>query len=71
MLLTEDGVTINPETDPVFFYPDWGKDGIPCLGLPVFDNTTRKWTGYHGEPSGPLFATREGVDAYIQRRGSC
>lgn len=68
MLWTADNYAIDPMTQEVYFYPLWATDKTPCRGLPHFDNETRVWTGYHGVDSGPLFSTREAVEAYINQR---
>lgn len=31
-------------------------------------NESREWQAYHGERSGPIFATRQGVQKYINAR---
>ena len=66
--LCEDGVRISPENDRVYFYPDWATDGFPCFGLLKFNNESREWQAYHGERSGPIFATRQEVQKYINAR---
>ena len=66
--LTEDKIYVSLEDTMIYFYPEWATDGYPCHGYAIFDNVEREWYGYHGKRSGPIFATREGVEKYIKEK---
>ena len=67
-LVTDDGFSINPTTDKVYWYMPYSTDGYPTYGVLEYNFKLERFTPCGWDYDIPVFKERKNIDKYIITR---